>query len=1818
MLLPVRLFMSITASLDARRLVSLTSTGTVSVTASLSGTTLTFTPSDNSGAQSVQVPLGWSGISVGAGITLTISSALVVGKALLGSGTAIALAPLSGGDLSQQAIYADIIQLTAGQAYTLTASQAAIARIDTGALGNLTSTGATTVVATNAGDLTGLSGLTGDNGDAIVLTAGLDYTLTAAQAQIARVGTTGTKGVLTSTGSVKIVASTATDLSGITTDSNDTLVLTAGASYTLSSTQVAIAQVGNAGTKSDLTTAGTILIKASSTGDANLFAMTGTGVDIIQLTAGQAYTLTPAQVAITRVGATGDMGVLTSSGVITIKADTAGADLSGIFSDSNDVFLLGANLPYTLTSQQAAKAKVVSGTTQGTAGDLRTAGIVTVVANTTGENLAATTLQGVDFFVLTPAGDYILTSAQAKYSKVTSSGNLGALGTAGLVSIRGTAGEDFTATLNAAGITGADVLLLTPTQSYTMTADQARIARMVDSSGVVGKSGVLTSTGVITVKADAAGTDLTNIATDSNDVIVLGAGLNYTLTSSQAVASTVATGSGSGSLSKTANLSIVAPSLGGDLSGLANVTGIQSVVLTAGQKYSIPTTLASVVKVGSGNLGVYTNAGPLTATSSAGEDLSSNALAQAASAILLTAGQNYTLTAAQAAVARFASGNVLGDLRQTVAKPGTITINATGATDLSGLLTDGNVNILLTTGQSLTMTAAQALKSSVGSGGVAGDLSAAGVVTIKAPNLSSPALDLSGIVVGSGDVIQLSAGGNYILSKAQAPLARVNNGAPGELSKAGVVTISAAAGDNLTSLAVGVSGIDAYQLVAGANYTLTNTQAGLSKIGTGAMGVLASTGVLTVVASPGADISGLSTDANDIIQLTSGSSYTLSLAQAQTAQLVTTTNNGTVYGATGALDSSGTLTLRTPVATAATDLSTQLAAVTGIDTIVLNAGQPYTLTGSQAALAQVGTTGTKGDLSSTGVITLLAGSSPNLAILKTDSNDVIVLDDATAYTLTAAQAATARIGAAGKAGAISSTSAQSVLRIQAPVGMDLSTLAIDDNDTLVLWTGQRYTLTTAQAANARVWNGMADGTRGDLSGAGAVRLIASTVAKSTEDLSTLKLESSDVIQLTAGVNYTLTAQQAAIAQIGATGKLGDLVGTAANAGNITVKASSSADLSGIRLDTAGDQIQLTSVVGSTRCDYVLSSGQLGIAQVDSGTVGDFTAAGTITLRASSTGEDLSTGAATTALGIDVYQLSPMQNYTLLASQVPYARVGASGTLGSDLSVAGVVTVKADIENLSALGSVKGIDAYILTPGSNYTLTPAQAAVAKMGSTGAAGVLTSTGKISIVAPAAADLSALVSDSGDAITLTAGLDYTLNPAQLGVSVVSSGGSVSSAGDLRNAGMVTLKADASTDLSTLSAQGVDAIALTVGRDYILTTSQANIASVGAGAAGALSKAGVVTLKPTSAGENLGSTLSTVSGYDIVQLNEAVNYSMTAAQAAIARIGPQGTIGNLISNGTLTVSANGSTNLSGLTFDSNDNILLTQTALTNYNYTLSAAQAAVARIVNGGNTSGAGQLAHASGTVTIVANPKGENLSGVIVSGVDAIVLSAGQNYTLTTAQATIAKVGTTGTLGNLVKAGTITLTAINGTALSDLLVGGSNADTIYGQRGDDTLTGGGGKDTFLFSGTALENGKDTLTDFVVGSNGDVLNISPFMTREGTLTNSTALTTLTSAGNLTATTGKVFIYDANTAIATKDYAGADFGDIFAASAKPINTTTAAALVKGVLVVQGTDQSKVYFIDNTIDGTNTNITANDVAQVATLVGVTNAAGMAFANANFV
>ena len=66
----------------------------------------------------------------------------------------------------------------------------------------------------------------------------------------------------------------------------------------------------------------------------------------------------------------------------------------------------------------------------------------------------------------------------------------------------------------------------------------------------------------------------------------------------------------------------------------------------------------------------------------------------------------------------------------------------------------------------------------------------------------------------------------------------------------------------------------------------------------------------------------------------------------------------------------------------------------------------------------------------------------------------------------------------------------------------------------------------------------------------------------------------------------------------------------------------------------------------------------------------------------------------------------------------------------------------------------------------------------------------------------------------------------------------------------------------------------------------------------------------------------------------------------------------------------------------------------------------------------------------------------------------------------------------------------------------------DTITGGAGDDTLTGGGGTDTFIWNagdeGTALAPAVDTITDFQVGSNGSIIDLSNLLQGESLLSDS------------------------------------------------------------------------------------------------------------------
>src|SRR5690606_21308767 len=124
---------------------------------------------------------------------------------------------------------------------------------------------------------------------------------------------------------------------------------------------------------------------------------------------------------------------------------------------------------------------------------------------------------------------------------------------------------------------------------------------------------------------------------------------------------------------------------------------------------------------------------------------------------------------------------------------------------------------------------------------------------------------------------------------------------------------------------------------------------------------------------------------------------------------------------------------------------------------------------------------------------------------------------------------------------------------------------------------------------------------------------------------------------------------------------------------------------------------------------------------------------------------------------------------------------------------------------------------------------------------------------------------------------------------------------------------------------------------------------------------------------------------------------------------------------------------------------------------------------------------------------------------------------------------------------------------------------------------------------------NGADTIIGFNVGAiaaGGDVLDVA------GQLT---GITVAAISANITNVTGaqavaddSIYTVNFNAAIDGKNFATTDFADLFAAAGKAFSTTTAAGGAQSVILVQGTDQTQIYYVDST-GGVPTTIEAGEV-----------------------
>ena len=1516
----------------------------------------------------------------------------------------------------------DAIQLTAGGAYTLSSTQAQFTKVGTsGATGDLSKAANIILWADSTStNLTNISLPTGANATTIVLLDRQPYTLTAAQALVAKIGSTSaTAGSIISGGSITIYAGTQSDLTGIQIDSGDTIVLNPSQNYTLTSAQAAIAKVGTSGTPGDLGKAGVVTIKAVPGEDLiqTLSSYTGSdaikGVDAILLPGGTgvSYTLAATQLAIST------MASPTVKASVTVIAKTS-ADLS-VFSDSAryitpDAIYLKNGQDYTLTSTQAKIAGVALDFSEGYINNasnpriLGAAGVITVKPAATGtttrvgENLTLPTwtVSGVDFYQLEVGVPYTLTADQAAKTKLGPTGTPGNLIGSSTTKIIAT--TDFN--LSALQTDPSNTYQLSADQKYTMTASQA-------AKATVGTGTTPTLVGLGDTIIDARATsisvvNLSTLATDSKDSFLLSPSQKYTMTTAQAAKSQVVTGTSSSTVYSAA----------GDL------------------------TLAGAITLIASSTGSVED---LT-----GLDTNKNDVIQ------LTGSQSYKLTAAQAAISQIKTGTTLSNLGVLTTSTGTITVVADGVavTDLTGLQLNPTKpnSIILSSSKSYTLTKDEIALSKVGVNGTPGDLSNT-TITLKAATNTATAQDLSTLESASIIAYQLSVGQSYVMTPGQARNSTVGAANTGDLAKAGVITIQASAvSDDLFTKLKDVKGVDVINLSLTGDYTITASQLALAKVtGTGA-----TTGALTVYANSGGDLSAtlrsITFDSNDAIYLAAGQNYTLSLAQAKVARIASWSADAPVASALG---NKGTLTgggIITVVVNSGEDLSA--ASLTGVNNYQLTAGGNYTLTAEQAQIAKIGSGGSLKDFTGGGVIKIIANNGMDLTTLKTDTGDLIQLQDGLPFTVTAAQALISSIGT----GALKTLSGNGVITVDArgSAVTDLTSLSLDYSgesaDRILLATGQKLTMTTAEATISRV--GSLSGAQGDLSTAGAITLKANPSFENLKDK--LIVENPlDVIQLNnAATYYTLTASQALTAQVITTNSAGAVVGSSAirnfqtvGGSNVTVPITVVADGVAVTDLTSLSFKSTDSIILSSGRSYTLTSAEAKIAKFTiSGSAGIFgaTDGANVTLK-STMGEDLSTLAAS---GIRTYQLATGQSYTLAPAQLQKTiNVGSAG----NLTAAGIVTIKADTSlNLSAMPMV-GVDVIQLTSGQSYTLTPSQALMAKIGSSGTVGALKDltgvTTALTIDAtaiPNAGDLSGVGTDSTDTILLNASSAYSLTSAQAYRAKVVD--ATTGLGVLNS--KVTIKALVSEDLSTLNVTGIQDIKLGSGQNYTLTSDQVKISSVvGTTTLRDLTKAGVITLKAisSSTGEDLTlDSLPSVAGIDQILLTDGASYKLTDKQAAIAKMvsgsGVNTTTslaGNLASTGAITINATAATSVSGiipatdltgLTLDAGDKIVLASGG----NYLLNKTQVGMASM--DGST-----LFHGSDTkVTLKAEINGDlALASLDTTNIDSILLASGKDYTLSPSQAVIASVSGVGLKGDLSKAGTIKVAAINDGDLSSV---------------------------------------------------------------------------------------------------------------------------------------------------------------------------------------
>lgn len=689
-------------------------------------------------------------------------------------------------------------------------------------------------------------------------------------------------------------------------------------------------------------------------------------------------------------------------------------------------------------------------------------------------------------------------------------------------------------------------------------------------------------------------------------------------------------------------------------------------------------------------------------------------------------------------------------------------------------------------------------------------------------------------------------------------------------------------------------------------------------------------------------------------------------------------------------------------------------------------------------------------------------------------------------------------------------------------------------------------------------------------GAASVLTGAITATDTTTDLtlnSTKGLTGGQAVAGNTIKNVTIAGQDAVTMGAFSSTALTSLNVTGAKA--VTIASATASDkLASVSITSTTDAVNVTGAIGQATTTNLGSVTVTATKAVTDS--GDLVAAKIGNVNVTSTGDAATAGAignnaATLAIG------------TIAVSAAKAAGTGAIGhantvTLG-DITVTGGTT--------ATLGAVLGGTASNVTvSGTKGTVTTGDIAVKAIGNIS---VTATEGTLSAGSIAASNTNAGV---------VGGVSYTATKGDLDLDEITSDKTMGTVNIVSTAGKIAME-------NTKTIEAADATGLTVNM-----TAKTTIADTDASSLLVKNTGGNITASLTGT----AATATAVVDYTAVT-SGVVNLTTSS-------IGLTSTITN--------VGTKGSAQTSTITLGKGTNAITVGGTVDTLNVTGGAGNDTLILSNSTGDISG-GTLSMGGGTDTVnfaALDGVASDTNGIAVNlGSTAVTLGTTSLAALNAAEYDGTKKATSGysfTLNDIEAiVGTDSADYIVANAAGTTITGGDGADKIYGGAAADVITAGngsdtivltsGGRDTVIFGGTAITSAggnADTITGFAFGSTtGDVLQFGSTFLKANTF-NSGNITSIASGTN-----NGMSANDGDILVVTTALTGASGSAAIATLVGGTSGFSVAGNQDVVIVAADGSDTYIWYVNDTLDTTVTDVTGGDIVLIGTLSGTAAVTG---------